>query len=239
MPVCRPGGYAVPYGTEYQNERGAIVAHELHAEDRQAIGEILALRGHLFDGGRLGRLGEIFAPDAVYAMSALGAGTFEGIEAVRGAALRLGPGNPVAHHLANVVVSGGGDGTATALSKGLALMADGTLASVAHLDTLRRHDGGRRISRRVITPQRTPRAEPTWPARPTGDPVLPGARCLLPDARRLPREGAVMTESLVITRVTRSSRATRPPVRDFIASVPALSTAQPGSLVQLDGITVG
>jgi hypothetical protein len=26
---------------------------------------------------------------------------------------------------------------------------------------------------------------------------------------------------------------------DFIASVPALSTAQPGSLVQLDEITVG
>ena len=29
------------------------------------------------------------------------------------------------------------------------------------------------------------------------------------------------------------------PVHDFIASVPALSTAQPGSLVQLDEITVG
>jgi hypothetical protein len=36
------------------------------------------------------------------------------------------------------------------------LMADGTLASVTHLDTLRRHDGGWRISRRVITPQLTP-----------------------------------------------------------------------------------
>jgi quinol monooxygenase YgiN len=29
------------------------------------------------------------------------------------------------------------------------------------------------------------------------------------------------------------------PVHDFIAAVPALSTAQPGSLVQLDEITVG
>ena len=36
------------------------------------------------------------------------------------------------------------------------LMADGTLASATHRDTLRRHDGGWRISRRVITPQRTP-----------------------------------------------------------------------------------
>ena len=39
---------------------------------------------------------------------------------------------------------------------GETLLADGTLASVTHLDTLRRHDGGWRISRRVISPQRTP-----------------------------------------------------------------------------------
>jgi hypothetical protein len=63
------------------------VAHELHAEDRQAIGGILSLHG---------------------------------------------------------------------LSKGLMLRADGTLASVTHLDALRRHDGGWRISRRVISPQPTP-----------------------------------------------------------------------------------
>jgi len=132
------------------------VAHELHAEDRQAIGETLSLHGHLFDEGHLGRLGEIFTPDVVYDMSALGVGTFEGIEAIRSAALRLGPGNPVAHHVTNVVISGGGDGTVTALSKGLVLRADGTLASVTHLDTLRRHDGGWRISRRVISPQLTP-----------------------------------------------------------------------------------
>ena len=58
--------------------------------------------------------------------------------------------------MTNVVISGGGDGTVTALSKGLVLRADGTLASVTHLDTLRRHDGGWRISRRVVTPQLTP-----------------------------------------------------------------------------------
>jgi hypothetical protein len=68
------------------------VAHELHAEDRQAIGEILSLHGHLFDGGHLDRLGEIFTPDVVYDMSAVGVGTFEGIEAIRSAALQLGPG---------------------------------------------------------------------------------------------------------------------------------------------------
>jgi SnoaL-like domain len=132
------------------------VAHKLNADDRLAIGETLSLHGHLFDGGELDRLGEIFTPDVVYDMSALGMGTFEGIETIRAAALRLGPGNPVAHHLTNVVITGAADGPVTALSKGLMLMADGTIASATHRDTLRRHDGGWRISRRVISPQRTP-----------------------------------------------------------------------------------
>ena len=43
-----------------------------------------------------------------------------------------------------------------AIADEVMLMADGTPASVTHQDTLRRHDGGWRISRRVITPQRTP-----------------------------------------------------------------------------------
>ena len=129
---------------------------ELHAEDRQAIGETLALHGHLFDGGHLDRLGEIFTPDVVYDMSNLGVGTFEGIEAIRSAALQLGAGNPVAHHLTNVVITSEEDDRATAWSKGLVIMTDGTLASVTHLDSLRRHDGGWRISRRVISPQRAP-----------------------------------------------------------------------------------
>ena len=131
------------------------MARELTAEDRWAIGETLSLHGHIFDGGHLDRLGEIFTPGVVYDMSAVGVGTFEGIEAIRSAALQLGAGNPVAHHVTNVVITGDGD-SVTALSKGLVLLADGTVASVTHLDTLRRHDGGWRISRRVISPQRTP-----------------------------------------------------------------------------------
>ena len=132
------------------------MARELHAEDRWAIGEILSLHGHIFDGGHLDRLGEIFTPDVVYDMTAVGVGTFEGIEAIRSAALQLGAGNPIAHHVTNVVITGEEDGLVTALSKGLMLMADGTLSSVTHLDAVRRHDGGWRISRRVISPQRTP-----------------------------------------------------------------------------------
>jgi SnoaL-like domain len=132
------------------------MTRELHADDRLAIGETLSLHGHLFDAGLLDRLAEIFTSDVVYDMSAVGIGTFEGIEVIRSAALHLGPGNPIAHHVTNVVITDAGDGEVTALSKGFMLMADGTPASVTHQDTLRRHDGGWRISRRVITPQRTP-----------------------------------------------------------------------------------
>ena len=129
---------------------------ELDAEDRQAISETLSWHGHIFDGGHLDRLGEIFTPDVVYDMSAVGVGTFAGIEAISSAARQLGAGNPIAHHVTNVVITSQGDGPVTARSKGLMLMADGTLESVTHLDTLRRQDGGWRISRRVISPQRTP-----------------------------------------------------------------------------------
>jgi 3-phenylpropionate/cinnamic acid dioxygenase small subunit len=128
---------------------------ELDAEDRQAISETLSWHGHLFDGGHLDRLGEIFTPDVVYDMSAVGVGTFAGIEAISSAARHLGAGNPIAHHVTNVVITSQGDGLVTARSKGLVLMADGRLESVTHLDTLRRQDGGWRISRRVISPQRT------------------------------------------------------------------------------------
>jgi hypothetical protein len=129
---------------------------ELQVDDRQAINEVLSLHGHLFDLGYLDRLAEIFTPDVVYDMSAVGMGVFEGIETIRNAALHLGAGNPVAHHVTNVVITGEADGAVTALSKGFMIMAGGTLASVTHVDTLRHHDGGWRISRRTISPQREP-----------------------------------------------------------------------------------
>ena len=132
------------------------MAHELHVEDRQAIAETLALQGHLFDMGQLDRLGEIFTSDVVYDMSALGVGVFEGIDAARNAALQLGPGNPLAHHVTNVAITAEGDGMATALSKALILRSDGTLASVTQLDTMRQREGGWLIARRVITPRHTP-----------------------------------------------------------------------------------
>ena len=132
------------------------MAHELHADDRWAIGETLALHGHIFDGGQLGRLEEIFTPDVIYDLSDAGVGTFEGIEAIRRGALQLGARNPIAHHVTNVVITSQDEDSVTVQSKGLMIMANGTFGSVTHHDTLRRQNGGWRISRRVITEQRTP-----------------------------------------------------------------------------------
>jgi len=128
----------------------------LNAEDRCAIAETLSLHGHLFDGGHLDRLGEIFAPGVVYDLTDLGMGTFEGIEAIRRGALQLGDRNPLAHHVTNIVITNEVRGEVTVKSKGLVIRADGTFGSVNHLDTLFQHGGQWRISRRVITAQRAP-----------------------------------------------------------------------------------
>lgn len=129
---------------------------ELTTEDHRAIDRILALAGHILDRGELDRLEEIFTPEAVYDLGDVGAGTFEGIDAIRNGARTLGAGNPVAHHITNIVITDHKDDQAAAQSKGLIIMADGSVASVTHRDTLRHENGNWRISRRVILAQRTP-----------------------------------------------------------------------------------
>ena len=126
----------------------------LHAEDRLAIGEVLSLQGFVVDAGELDRIDEIFTPEVIYDLSAVGIGVFEGIETVRSAAASMGDKGPLAHHVTNVLISSNQDDVATVQSKGLMLMRDGTVESVTHLDTLRRHNGEWRISHRIISPIR-------------------------------------------------------------------------------------
>jgi 3-phenylpropionate/cinnamic acid dioxygenase small subunit len=128
----------------------------LNANDRNAISETLSRHGHIFDGGQLDRLEEIFTPDVVYDLTDAGIGAFEGIEAIRRGALQLGARNPIAHHVTNIVITSEDDDLVTVQSKGLMIMANGTFGTVTHHDTLRRRDGGWHISRRVIEERRTP-----------------------------------------------------------------------------------
>ena len=129
----------------------------LNTEDRLAIHEILALYAHIVDSFELDRLDELFTPYAVYDLSAVGIGAYEGIAAIRAAAARMAESghSPLAHYVTNIVIrSSDDDDEATAQSKGLMIMDSGAIQGVTHDDTLRRHHGSWRISRRIITPVR-------------------------------------------------------------------------------------
>ncbi|WP_131742546.1 nuclear transport factor 2 family protein [Actinomadura roseirufa] len=128
----------------------------LTAGDRAAIADLIARHGHLVDAGELDRLGELFTEDVVYDVTDLGAPPIVGLAAVRDAALALGAGNPVAHHVTNVVVTEAPDDRALVHSKGLGIGADGSCASVTYEDTVVRLSQGWRIAHRRIEARRTP-----------------------------------------------------------------------------------
>jgi hypothetical protein len=129
----------------------------LSLADTLAIHRLVALHGHLVDAGELHRLDELFTPDAVYDVTALGQGTIHGIAGFRAVAeaFRDDERNPVAHHVTNTVVTEAG-GDVTARSKGFGVLADGRTGSVVYDDTLTRTPDGWRIAHRRVGPARQP-----------------------------------------------------------------------------------
>ncbi|MGJ5894752.1 nuclear transport factor 2 family protein [Streptomyces sp. V2] len=125
-------------------------------EDRLAIHELLSLHGHLTDDGALDRLDEVFTPDVVYDLTDYGRSPLHDLGALREAALDLGPANPVAHHVTNIVVTFLDNDNAQARSKGLGITTDGSCGSVTYDDTLVRTPDGWRISHRRVTARRVP-----------------------------------------------------------------------------------
>ncbi|MFI6365341.1 nuclear transport factor 2 family protein [Nocardia sp. NPDC050630] len=122
----------------------------LSAQDRFDIGELIALHGHLMDAGELDRMDELFTAEIVYDLSDFGAGELRGIPALQEAAVALGDGNPVGHHITNVITAEV-DGVVRVRSKGIGIYADGTSGSIEYDDTVVRAATGWRISyRRVI-----------------------------------------------------------------------------------------
>lgn len=124
--------------------------------DRLAIHEVLALHGHLSDSGEFDRWTEVFTEDVAYDLTAFGAGTVPGVEALRDMARELGDANPLAHHVTNVVVTALDGDSAHAVSKGLAVNPDATTTSVTYEDTLHRTLHGWRITHRRVVPRRKP-----------------------------------------------------------------------------------
>ncbi|MEV6112970.1 nuclear transport factor 2 family protein [Streptomyces sp. NPDC052109] len=128
----------------------------LTLEDRFAITELISLHGHFVDDGQLDRLEELFTPEVVYDLTDFGQDPLVGVAAMRAAALALGAGNPVAHHVTNVVVLESADGRVRARSKALGVRADGSCGSATYDDTLVRTPDGWRISHRRLCARRVP-----------------------------------------------------------------------------------
>jgi hypothetical protein len=131
----------------------------LSLEDRVAVTEVISLHGHLIDAGDFDRLHELFTADVTYDVSDLGGTPLVGIAAIREASLTLGPANPVAHHVTNILINSLDDNHATAQSKGIGIRTDGTVGSVVYKDILVRSPDGWRISHRTVLARRTPLSE--------------------------------------------------------------------------------
>jgi hypothetical protein len=132
----------------------SATATPLPIEDRVSIHELISLHGHLTDGGHHDQLDQLFTDDAAYDVSAYGIGVVRGLDALT-ELFRQRPGTqPVGHHATNVTVGRRADGTITVRSKGLGVMADGTVTTVTYDDVVVRTDAGWRISERTVIPTR-------------------------------------------------------------------------------------
>ena len=133
----------------------------LTVQDRLAISETLALHAYIVDDNQLDRMDELFTSDAVYDMTLSGFGSFEGIDSIGAAAAAMNESGhaPLAHFVTNIIAAGSGEDEAAVQSKGLMIMADGSIHAVTYQDTFRVDDGAWRISRRVVIPRHTDRTE--------------------------------------------------------------------------------
>lgn len=129
---------------------------DLTDADRWAINEVIALHGHLFDNGEFDRVDELFTPDVVYDLTDVGMGQLHGVAEIIRAAVELGDGNPLGHHVTNIIITGVEADRVQTRCKAVVVLRDGRCGSATYLDTLRYHDGSWRISSRIVQPHRIP-----------------------------------------------------------------------------------
>ena len=125
-------------------------------DDRLAVMHTIAMHGLLFDDGELERLDELFTSDVVYDVADFGLPSLKGIDAIRAAAINLGAGNALGHHVTNVVIISADDDEARTRCKAIAISADGTASTATYDDVLRRTSQGWRIARRIVQARREP-----------------------------------------------------------------------------------
>ena len=130
----------------------------MDAGDILAIQDLLAHYGHVVDDADWDRLGDLFSPDGVFDLQALGLGAASGAAELR--TCFEGLEHPVAHHTTNVVIQGTGDGRARVRCKYLVVMRDGRTRSGEYRDDLVRGADGWRLQRRTVVPRPPGEASP-------------------------------------------------------------------------------
>jgi ketosteroid isomerase-like protein len=125
-------------------------------QDRADIHDLINLHGHHADAGDLDAMCDLFTPDVTYDVADYGLGSLHGTAALKEASLAMGDGNPVGHHVTNIVITEVDDSTARVRSKGIGIMATGSTGSVVYDDVVIRRPDGWKISHRRLTARRAP-----------------------------------------------------------------------------------
>jgi hypothetical protein len=135
----------------------------LSALDRQHITETIARLSFAADENRFDQLSEVFTPDASYDMTSSGMGSFQGIDTLRAAMRQLSASGhaPLSHVTTNTVITETGDHSASARSKALMIMQDGSVHGVVYDDAVTMREGRWLIAGRVILPIRAAGREHT------------------------------------------------------------------------------
>lgn len=122
----------------------------ISTEDVIALQQLMALYGHVADGDDLGRFREVFTPDAVFDVSAIGGEVHRGLPAIQ-AFFALGkPPHPPSHHTTNVHVAQEA-GAVRVFSKWMVIArASGGLKTGDYVDEVTGTPGGWRIAQRVV-----------------------------------------------------------------------------------------
>jgi hypothetical protein len=119
------------------------------AEDFVGLHQLVALYAHIVDAREWHRVGDLFAEDGVFDMSAFGTAPVQGPEAI--ARLWAAQTHPAAHHNSNMVVTVSADRWSL-LTKGFGHWPDGRVGSMIYRDVVGRGEAGYRFASRVALP---------------------------------------------------------------------------------------
>jgi 3-phenylpropionate/cinnamic acid dioxygenase small subunit len=124
----------------------------MDAPDILAIHDLLARYGHVVDDADWHELTDVFTPDGVFDLDAVGQGRAEGLDQLRACFSRLD--HPLAHHTTNATIEPIDGRRARVRCKYLVVSDDGRVRSGEYHDDVVRIDEGWRIARRTVVPRR-------------------------------------------------------------------------------------